>query len=328
MTVDSFTSDELLSTLLHADPWTAYRTRTDILQEPGNCREVTEARNAVVENPFVKELIKSLDPWFPQSITRHNSPLIPPHVLKLIADLGVRSDDAGMDTVIAQIEGHLDHNLHATRQTLPEKSFRPPSKTAEEWHALPCDSPEIASALHQMGHDSPILHKATGEIAARWLSEEHWFCHFFFVEKQFKAHNAACPMAGLMALDLFSRTSFAEDSALVERCFHPIAFHKDLGKSLYYFGRSKKFWTFKFPFVWYNALYLADVLTRFPQLHSTPAVEELMDWIRGSRAEDGTWKATSVFKPYKDIDFGQKKNPSAWITYLCLRILKQRYCSS
>ena len=161
--------------------------------------------------------------------------------------------------------------------------------------------------------------------AARWLGGEHWFCHFFFVENQFKAHDAACPMAGLMALDLFSRTGHTQNETLIERCFHPLEYHKNLGKNLYFFGRSKKFWTFKFPFVWYNALYLTDVLTRFPQLHNTPVVNELIDWVLAGRTQDGTWKATSVFKPFKDLDFGQKRNPSAWITYLCLRILKQRF---
>ncbi|MDA3850385.1 MAG: hypothetical protein PF447_03855 [Spirochaetaceae bacterium] len=46
------------------------------------------------------------------------------------------------------------------------------------------------------------------------------------------------------------------NEGLIRRAIEPLIYHRELGKSLYYFGRSKKFWTFKYPFVWYNALYI------------------------------------------------------------------------
>ncbi|MBN2510291.1 MAG: hypothetical protein JXB03_08445 [Spirochaetales bacterium] len=325
MNTSSLINDRLTAALTGNDPWTAYRTLTDILGKDRKCTEAQQARKAVLENPFTQKLMSSLSPWYRDSITRHNNPEIPIHILKLLAELGIHSSDEGMKEIIDAVELHTEQGLYASRQTLPKKSFKPPSAHAQEWHALPCDSPVIASALWQMGCKSPLLKAATEQTAKLWKNDTPWFCHFFFVEGQFKHHNAACPMAGLMALDLFSRTPYKNDDELIQRCFHPIVYHKDLGKSLYYFGRSKKFWTFKFPFVWYNALYLADVLTRYPALHDTPLVKELVDWVTENRAEDGTWKPTSVFRPYKDLDFGQKKQPSLWITYLCLRILKQRY---
>jgi hypothetical protein len=35
------------------------------------------------------------------------------------------------------------------------------------------------------------------------------------------------------------------------------------------------------------------------------------------------WLADSVNKPYRDFDFGQKKQPSAWLTLLALRAFVQ-----
>ena len=84
-------------------------------------------------------------------------------------------------------------------------------------------------------------------------------------------------MAGLMALQVFSRIPELKESEFARNACAPIKFHKDSGKSLYYFGRSKKFWTLKYPFVWYNALYLAGVLTRFESLKNYELVKELIE---------------------------------------------------
>jgi len=89
-----------------------------------------------------------------------------------------------------------------------------------------------------------------------------------------------------------------------------LKYHKQLGKSLYYFGRSKKFWTFKY------ALYLSDVLSRFLFIKKSPLLKDCVDWIVDAQDEYGRFKPTSIFMPYKGWDFGNKKEPSPWITFL------------
>jgi hypothetical protein len=42
-------------------------------------------------------------------------------------------------------------------------------------------------------------------------------------------------------------------------------------------GQAKGFWTLKYPFVWYNAFYLAGVLTRFESLKNYELVKELIE---------------------------------------------------
>ena len=41
--------------------------------------------------------------------------------------------------------------------------------------------------------------------------------------------------------------------------------------------QAKRFWTLKYPFVWYNAYYLAEVLTRFESLKNYELVKELIE---------------------------------------------------
>jgi hypothetical protein len=43
--------------------------------------------------------------------------------------------------------------------------------------------------------------------------------------------------------------------------------------------------------------------------------------LKSKRGVDGKWTAESINKPWADYDFGQKKQPSAWITFLALRAM-------
>jgi hypothetical protein len=50
---------------------------------------------------------------------------------------------------------------------------------------------------------------------------------------------------------------------------------------------AERFRTLKHPFVWYDALSLADVLTRFESLRDDPLVRELVDGIERAQDERG-----------------------------------------
>ncbi len=132
-------------------------------------------------------------------------------------------------------------------------------------------------------------------------------------------------MAGLMALEVFSQIPELKESNYSINAYEPIRFHREYGKTMYYFGRSKKFWTLKYPFMWYNALYLAEILSRFDFLKDDELLKEIIEWIESLQDEAGRFKPTSMFMPYKGWDFANKKEPSPWMTYLCCNILKRYY---
>ena len=66
-------------------------------------------------------------------------------------------------------------------------------------------------------------------------------------------------------------------------------------------------------------------MRRFEFLKGESMVKDLVDWIEGVQDEQGRFKATSTWMPYKDWDFASKKTASPWITLLCCRILKRWY---
>ena len=71
-----------------------------------------------------------------------------------------------------------------TVETEPEAPAEPqasdqPEPDADEWHALPCDSPIIIYALLLMGIDDEKIKKSVDRLKEEWMTEQGWFCHFF-----------------------------------------------------------------------------------------------------------------------------------------------------
>lgn len=313
--------------LLESNPWTRYRTMIDLLDYPVDNDDITDTLSNLVSHPQIQQLMDTAGQWFPQSVTRHNVPTLSHYTLATLVEFGLTVKHPLIKKLVDKVLMKWEDGAIAIRQTLPEKGngFTKPDPNADEWHAMPCDSPLITSVLLEAGVNDNRLDKSISLIQKRWSDPNGWFCHFFFVEGQFKKMQIGCPMAGLLALHLFSRTAMTVPKDIILNAFAPLDFHFKSGKSLYFFGRSKKFWTLKYPFVWYNALYLADVLTRFEILKTKPMIKELIDWLLSQQNDEGRFKPTSMFMTYKGWDFANKKEPSPWMTMLCCRILKNYY---
>jgi hypothetical protein len=314
--------------LLESNAWTRYRTMTDLLELPTDVKEVRRAKESLLKDLAVKNIIRETSDWMPKAATRNNDPKISYFKLRMLADIGVTANDKGVQSIYKKAIHHMQDGLFACKGAIPERpkkgeEYVKPDPKADIWHISPCNSPMITYALLALGFRTPKVMASVERLKALWQDETGWFCHFFFVESQFRREGTGCPIAGIMALEVFSQIDELRDSQYSKNAFVPIQFHKDYGKTLYYFGRSKKFWTFKYPFVWYNGLYLADVLSRFSFLKSSSVLKECIEWILRGQDEKGRYKSTSVFLPYKNWDFGNKKEPSPWITFLCCRILKR-----
>lgn len=322
--------EELIPWLLQSSAYTAYNTRKFLLGEDDNGSEQTSCRERLLQDSSVMQLVKTTSDWLPRAAGRNNDPKLSYFSLRTLADLGIRASDPGITEIIAKAESHSEDDLYAVRGGHPERpkrgeKFVKPDPEADIWHAAPCNSPVVTSALLALGYESSQLDNSVKALVDKWQTPQGWFCHYHFVNSQFKKHDAGCPIAGLMTLEVFSLVPDLKESEGAKNAFEPLEYHWKFGKNLYYFGRSKKFWTFKYPYVWYNALYLGEVLSRFSFLKGHPLVAEIVDWIESSMDEQGRVKPTSIFMPYKSWDFGNKKEHSPWITFLCHRILKRWY---
>ncbi len=312
--------------LLESNPWTKHKALTELLDEPDSSSEVVAAREELINHPQIQNLTKETKDWLPKAPTRNSDSTISYYRLRMLTDFGLTLSDPGMKEIFEKASAHKIENLFASRGVEPIKPRKEkPDPYADVWHIAPCNSPVILYSLLCLNPNNSQVKKAVEELKNKWGTKQGWFCQYFFVKGLFKKLQVGCQMAGLMALEVFSKVPELKESIYAQNAYHPLKFHYDYGKTLYYFGRSKRFWTLKYPFVWYNALYLAEVLTRFEFVRKEKLVKEIINWIEQIQDNQGRFTPTSMFMAYKGWDFANKKEPSPWITFLCCRILKRWY---
>ncbi len=319
-------SDENLEWLLNSNPWTEYNTYKYFVEKKDQ-DILKKLKNNLEDSTMIKELIDEGKNWFLIPPKRHDDSKLSHYKLKILAHFGLDNKNKDIEEIINLAKKHNENGLFAIKQGLPSKENMniKIDENFDEWHALPCDSTVISATLYQLGDRSKETLYNIGVLKEKWVEETGWFCNLFFVNSQFKKHKIPCPMAGLQALELFSQLNLEESNKIISNAFAPLEFHRNFGKSLYYFGRSKKFWTIKYPFVWYNAFYIAYVLSKYKIFRQEQVMVDIIKWIEDSFDENMRIKATSMFRPYSKWDFANKKEVSPWLTFLAYRILDNYY---
>jgi hypothetical protein len=94
-------------------------------------------------------------------------------------------------------------------------------------------------------------------------------------------------------------------------------------RKFYLFGIGTDFRKLKFPFVWYNILHAVEALSHYPFVHADPRFLEMVRTITDQADSQGRYTAGSMYRPWKDWSFADKKKPSPWLTFLVLRILRR-----
>jgi len=91
----------------------------------------------------------------------------------------------------------------------------------------------------------------------------------------------------------------------------------------YMFFMGTDFRKLKVPFVWYDLMHLLDVLSRFSWLRSDSRLLDMLAVLKGKADERGRFTLESTWTAWKDWEFGQKKEPSRWLTLLAWRIIRR-----
>jgi len=77
----------------------------------------------------------------------------------------------------------------------------------------------------------------------------------------------------------------------------------------------------KVPFIWYDILHLAHVLSNFPYVHDDVRFQKMLSMIERKANPEGKYQSESIWTKWKDWEFCQKKEPSRWVTLCVLRVL-------
>lgn len=163
--------------LLESNPWTRYRTLTDLLELSITDNEVINAKTDLLNNKLVVDLANETKDWLTISATRNNDPKISYFKLRMLADFGIKHTDLNLPKTVDKATQHIIDNLFAVRGQVPERpkkgeKFEKPDLTADVWHISPCNSPIITYALYELGVKNEQVEKAIEKLKSSWVDKK------------------------------------------------------------------------------------------------------------------------------------------------------------
>jgi hypothetical protein len=311
--------------LLEGEPWIVYRTRRDLLDQEEADPQVQAARKSMLENARVRDLVSGLAGWPGTVIASHKSAGQPFHRLNFLADLGFVLNDPGVQTFVGRI---LEHQSPEGPFQLPINIPNHFGGTGEDrWAWALCDAPLLVYALEKLGLANESRIKKAIEYLTGLVRENGWPCVVSRELGKFRGpgrKDDPCPYATLAMLKALSVNDEYRDSPACHTGAETLLriWTESKSQHPYMFFMGTDFRKLKVPFIWYDILHVLEVLTRFPWLKNDPRLLEMLAIVKAKADQQGRFTLESIWTAWKDWDFGQKKNPSRWLTLQAWIIMK------
>jgi hypothetical protein len=308
--------------LLEGPPWSVYRARLDLLGQAADDPQVVAARRMMLADPQVQALVTELAGWPGSVLSSHKSAGHPLHKLVFLADLGLKADDPGMGAVVERILEH--QSPEGPFQVLMNVPRHFGGSGLDEWAWALCDAPLLAYSLIKFGMgDHPAVRAAVHYLASL-VRDNGWPCAVSQELGKFRGPGRKedpCPYANLVMLKTLSQAPDDRDSpashAGAETLLALWSESREHHPYMFYMGAD--FRKLKAPLIWYDILHVVEVLAGFPWLRNEPRLQEMAEVVRAKADPQGRFSAESVWSAWKEWEFGQKREPSRWVTLVAWR---------
>jgi len=280
----------------------------------------------MVSDPIFTPLMAQLADWPGYPLKRHNDAAHPIHILSFLAELGWRVSDPGMMALTERIMDHrhpdglfqVVMNIHPRYGGLGEDQL--------VW--MLCDAPLVLFSLVKLGlgEDPRVLQ--AGQALLELVRENGWPCAVTPALGKFRGPGRVsdpCPYGNLVVLKALAQLPiWRDDPAAVIGLETLLNLWSNRKSSRpYLFAMGTHFSKLKAPLIWYDMLHVLDVLSQYPGIHSDPRLVGMLGLLQQKADDLGRYTPESVWMAWKDWEFGQKKTPSYWITFLVYRILQR-----
>lgn len=317
---------EIINWLLEADPWVEYRARLDLLGQPENAQEVIQARARMVNHPQIQALLQELTNWPGTVLSSHKSASQAYHKLAFIADLGLTKKDPYIPKIAKKVCEHQSEEGPFQLPTNIPKHFGGSGNTQYAW-AL-CDAPTIVYSLIKFGYGNEEQVQRAVKHLAGLIRENGWPCAVSKELGKFRGPGRKgdpCPYANLIMLKMLSQLDGwkgRRETHVAAECLLNL-WENSRQTHPYMFYMGTDFRKTKAPLVWYDLLHVLDVLSQFDWLKGDSRLKEMVEVLKSKADANGRFTPESEWTAWKGWDFAQKKQPSAWLTFLALRIFKR-----
>ena len=317
---------KVIDWLLSGEPWVVFRTRVDLLDEGPQAANVDLSYSQMLAHPKIQTLLTELAQWPGEALKNHKKAGHLLHKLVFIADLGIKPDNQQVAAIVQKVKVNQDPDGPFQIIVNLPKAFGGTGADERSW--MLCDAGSTLYALAKIGKkNDPQVQQAADYLARLVREDKGWPCAAASSFGKFHGPGKAgdpCPYANLLmikALLPFKNTYQQEISLGAKTLLDLWEQRRSVKPFLFAMGSS--FTKLKAPFVWYDVLHVLDVLSRIPEICDNPVMLEMMDIVREKAESNGRFKPESIWMDWRGWDFGQKREPSRWLTFLVLRVLQR-----
>lgn len=315
---------KVINWLLESEPYVEYATRISILKQ--NKSSLHDLRNSVLLDSRIKRYLNDIADFNSMLVTNHKNPELPIHKLIFLLDVGLDTDVPEVDLAIKQITKNRDeYGMYKSMTNIP-KHFGGSGEDTLSWSL--CDAPLMLYALLKAGISYENNVKKGVEYIGALQKDNGFPCTVSKELGKFRGpgkKDDCCPYATLIILKLLSLIPEYTNSELVTIGINQLLNLWENSKVLhpYMFYMGTDFRKLKAPTMWYDIISMSDCLSYFEVATKDKRFQEILDVIESKANQNNQFTPESIYQKCKDWDFGQKKQPSPWLTFLCLRILER-----
>lgn len=312
--------------LLEGEPWVVYRTRLDLLGEKPDSPDVQSAYSDMVQHDQVQGLLEELTDWPGVALKSHKKAGHLLHKLVFMADIGVCAEQPEMAQILDRVRVNIsEEGPFQILVNLP-KHFGGSGMDELSW--MLCDAASTLYAMVKLaGTDDPSVRRASDYLAGLVREEGGWPCAATASLGKFHGPGRIenpCPYTNLLMIKalLPFEDEYRRDIHLGAQTLLDLWDRRREDKP-YLFAMGTDFQKLKAPLVWYDILHVLDALSQIPEIRNEPAVREMVEIVRSKANPEGRFQPESIWMDWRGWDFGQKKEPSRWLTFLVTRMLNR-----
>ena len=307
-----------------SDDWLKYAIRLNLTHEPKD--SLVEIRNAALADSRIKRYLSDIANFHETLVTNHKNPDLPIQKLLFLLDLGFDTEVPEIKAAIDQILQHREeHGIYQSMTNVP-KHYGGTGEDVFSWCL--CDAPLLLLALLKMGVDYRQYIKPGVDHLVSLFHDNGFPCAVSPELGKFRGpgkKDDPCPYATLIMTDLLSYIPEYRDSPVATSSVKVLLnlWENSLNQHPYMFFMGTDFRKMKAPSCWYDIVSVAGVLSKYQFVRDDQCFLEMINHIKGKQDKDGLFTPESAYQKLKDWDFGQKKVPSPYLTYLCYLIFKR-----
>jgi hypothetical protein len=297
--------------LVEKTPWLKYAVETQLF-------DLTSDASAVMDNSINPIIFRLKDnqiglPALKSGKISYRSAGTVFWDLYFLADIGLSVEDLGLENEVEEF-----FKLQGSDGSFILQEAMKPSYY--------CISTIVLSSLAKIGYkEDPHIKKYLQGIINSQRLDGGWHCATNRAKGKKLQDTESCPMDNTNILMLLGQYEEFRINERFNDAIDLILTHwrrRTEKWRPYGFGIGTEFRKLKYPVITYGILRVLDVLSMFPYAVQNNDFKEMLD-ITLQKSVDGKFYAESVSHSYSEFDFGKRKEPSRWITFLINRIQKR-----